>query len=296
MITVYGHAKINMYLRVLGRRADGFHDICSVTQSIGLADELVISDHAEDSVVMEGSIPEAENIVTKAIRLLKARTGSRRSARIRVRKRIPVGAGLGGGSADAAAALVGLNRLWRLGLGPQELEQTGRELGADVPLCLRGGTLLVEGRGERLTPLPALKDAHIVVASPEVTVATGGAYDRLDEMGGDGRAASVAGVIDALSAADLSKLANSMYNSFQALTEGDLPVIAALMSRAVEAGAAGASLSGTGAAVFSVSPTPDGAASVVEALRPICRRLFATEPVSEGVRYSSRQGARGVGR
>ncbi|MFY9587774.1 MAG: 4-(cytidine 5'-diphospho)-2-C-methyl-D-erythritol kinase, partial [Actinomycetota bacterium] len=149
-------AKINLYLWVGARRADGLHEIESVMQSVSLADELTVtpSDVVSLDVEPPGAAPEDEsNLVVKAVRALGPSAPAASGASLRLVKRIPTGAGLGGGSSDAAAALVGLNELWSCGLSRKALEKLGASVGADVPFCVRGGTAGALGAGERLSPL-----------------------------------------------------------------------------------------------------------------------------------------------
>jgi 4-diphosphocytidyl-2-C-methyl-D-erythritol kinase len=162
-------AKINWTLEVLGRRPDGFHEVKTVLQTIDLCDSLELESATELTLEAsgEGLPPPRENLTMRAARLLQERAGYSSGARMRLTKTIPVGAGLGGGSSDAAAALRGLDRLWGLALPHERLVELAAELGSDVPFFLRSGTALAEGRGERVTPLPdAPRTAMLVVVPP----------------------------------------------------------------------------------------------------------------------------------
>ncbi len=173
-------AKINLGIEVLGTRPDGYHDILTLFQSIDLADVLDLAELPGGELALSGDDPEVAwdgtNLVHRAAALLKAETGCPKGARLAVAKSIPAGKGLGGGSSDAAAALVGLNTLWELGLGRDDLARLGARLGADVPYFLEGGLCLGEGRGDRLTPLPDLPPAFVLLAFPPFAVATAGIY------------------------------------------------------------------------------------------------------------------------
>jgi len=173
-------AKINLGIEVLGTRPDGYHDILTLFQSIDLADVLDISELPGGGIVISGDDPEVPwdgtNLVSRAASLLKDETGCPRGARIAVAKSIPAGKGLGGGSSNAAAALLGLNLLWELGLGREDLARLGGKLGADVPYFLEGGLCLGEGRGDRLTPVPDLPPSPVLLAFPPFSVATAGIY------------------------------------------------------------------------------------------------------------------------
>ena len=170
-ISIKAHAKINLTLEVLGRRDDGYHDVASIIQTIDLHDTLSLE--PSDDITLECDRPELEssdNLVLKAAALLREQTGCDKGARMVLRKVIPVSAGLGGGSSDAAAALTGLNRLWELGLSREELANTAAELGSDVPFFLYGGTAMVQGRGQRVRPLPPAGLKWVVVLSPAIDV------------------------------------------------------------------------------------------------------------------------------
>lgn len=173
-------AKINLGIEVLGTRPDGYHDILTLFQSIDLADILDISEYPGREVAVSGDDPDIPwdrtNLVPRAAALLKEETGCSKGARIAVAKTIPAGKGLGGGSSNAAAALLGLNILWDLGLGREDLARLGGTLGADVPYFLEGGLCLGEGRGDRLTHLPDLPPMSVLLAFPPFSVGTAGIY------------------------------------------------------------------------------------------------------------------------
>lgn len=186
VITIRAPAKINWTLEVLGRRTDGYHEILSVAQTIGLWDELRLEPAADlqlhlSGLPLSGADQGEGNLVLRAARLLQAEAGSKGGAHIYLHKGIPLAAGLGGGSSDAAAALRGLNRLWDLGLDLQALHDLATRLGSDVPFFLVGGTALLSGRGERVTPLPDIPARTLVVAVPpgRVRDKTARAYEHL---------------------------------------------------------------------------------------------------------------------
>ena len=169
MITLDAHAKLNLTLEVLGRRDDGYHEVASIMQTLELADTLTIE--PANSLSLTCSVLGLDgpgNLALRAAELLSSETGVREGARIHIEKRIPVAAGLGGGSADAAAALVGLNRLWQLELPDDELRKLGAKLGSDVPFLIEGGTAIALGRGERVRHLPTPALPWIVVAIPDI--------------------------------------------------------------------------------------------------------------------------------
>jgi 4-diphosphocytidyl-2-C-methyl-D-erythritol kinase len=165
------YAKINLTLEILGKRRDGYHNLASIMQTVDLFDYVTISE-AENIVVMceNDQITSEVNLATKAANVLKQRTGVTNGAQITIEKNIPVSAGLGGGSTDAAATLRGLNKLWKAGLSFDELTEIAAEIGSDVPFLVRGGTSLVQGRGEDVTPITAATIPKILILTPEVTL------------------------------------------------------------------------------------------------------------------------------
>ena len=186
MITVEAHAKINLTLEVLGLREDGYHEIASIIQTIDLHDTLDLE--PAGSIILEcdrQELQRPDNLALKAARILKERAGLKRGVRMVLRKQIPVSAGLGGGSSDAAAALTGLNRLWGLGLAIEDMVSLGAELGADVPFFLYGGTAMAQGFGERLRPLPPANLTPIVLLVPPIRVPrkTATVYGKLSPAG-----------------------------------------------------------------------------------------------------------------
>ena len=183
-LTLNAYAKLNLTLEALGRREDGYHDIASIIQTVDLRDTLTLE--PADEFSLECDAPELdshENLALRAAILLKASVGCDKGARIAISKRIPVSAGLGGGSSDAAATLVGLNRLWGLGLSLGELTPLAARLGSDVPFFLRGGTAMVSGRGERVRPLPPADLEWLVILKPDIRVPqkTASLYGRLTQ-------------------------------------------------------------------------------------------------------------------
>ena len=191
-ITVTAPAKVNLHLEVLGIRPDGFHELAMVMQSIDLADRLSFQTTADAALTLSCDDPSLslgeDNLVIRAAQLLRSRSGfNELGAAIHLEKRIPIGAGLAGGSSDGAAALVGLNALWGLGHSRSDLQRFAAELGSDMPFCVAGGSQLCFGRGELLEPLPAMQEslAVLLVKDPRVSVSTPWAYRRCRELQGD---------------------------------------------------------------------------------------------------------------
>jgi 4-diphosphocytidyl-2-C-methyl-D-erythritol kinase len=279
-------AKVNYALEVRGLRWDGYHEISSVLQSVSLADELEIERSRggfELSFEPEGVEigPVEENTVYKAWALLWETSGHELPTRIRLHKKIPAGAGLGGGSADAAAVLVGMNELFDLGLDAEQLRKIGARIGADVPFCLSGGTALAQGVGEILTPLPAPPAHRLLIAKPERGADTGGIYRAYDERDSGG-IASADQVVAALHSGNLTELAGALGNDLEPVTTGLVPEVAAHKREMLRAGALGAAMTGTGTAIYGIfdAESGDSPAAVASLRAPF---LGEFEPAGAGV-------------
>jgi 4-diphosphocytidyl-2-C-methyl-D-erythritol kinase len=284
-VKLRAYAKVNHALEVRGLRPDGYHEISTVMQSISLHDVVGIElaeRGFELTVEPEGVEvgPPEENTVYKAWSRLSDGRGDALPVRVRLIKKIPAGAGLGGGSADAAATLFGLNELFGLGLDEAELRDVGLRVGADVPFCLAGGTALGEGIGEVLSPLPAPPPHRLIVARPAVGVETARVYGAYDKRPWDGNP-SVAPVVEALRAGDLGALARSLGNDLAPVTEGIVPEVRALGKALHRAGALGAVMSGTGTAVFGIFASEAEARTAADGLRTAF--VAVCEPVPRSV-------------
>jgi 4-diphosphocytidyl-2-C-methyl-D-erythritol kinase len=255
-IRLKAFAKINYALDVIGLRADGYHEVRTVMQSISLSDEVGIERIAEGFGLSfepeEAAIGlHARNTAYIAWKMLRGLTGEALPAKVTLRKRIPAGAGLGGGSADAAAVLVGLNEMFGLGLRVDELREVGAGIGADVPFCISGGTALGEGVGEVLTPLPVPPTHYLVLVKPARSADTGETYRAYDATKTQS-ARSVDPVISALRSKSLPALVAAVGNDLASVTRALVPEVAALEQLLVASGASGASMSGSGTAVYGV--------------------------------------------
>jgi 4-diphosphocytidyl-2-C-methyl-D-erythritol kinase len=258
-------AKVNYALDILGLRVDGYHEIRTVMQSISLADEVEFRRAAggfvltlEPEAVEIG--PSERNTTYLAWKALQRLSGEELPVEVTLHKRIPAGAGLGGGSADAAAVLVGLNEIFGLGLSVDELREVGVGIGADVPFCISGGTALGEGIGEILTPLVAPPSHLLVVAKPPGSAETARiyrAYDGMKEVSGR----TVEPVVSALHAGSVSDLASAVGNDLASVTNEFVPEVAALEQELLASGALGASMSGSGTAVYGIFADEEAAGS-----------------------------------
>jgi 4-diphosphocytidyl-2-C-methyl-D-erythritol kinase len=256
VIWLRAFAKVNYALDVLGLREDGYHQVSTVMQSISLADEVELRRIAEGFGLSfepeEAELgPPEQNTAYLAWRLLQRLTGDELPVEVHLRKRIPAGAGLGGGSADAAAVLVGLNEVFDLGLREGELCEAGVAIGADIPFCISGGTALGEGIGEILTPLPAPPAHRLVVAKPLRSADTASiyrAYDRAETRS----TRSVEPVVSALRSGNVPALASAVGNDLAPVTRDLVSEIATLEQALIASGALGASMSGSGTAVYGI--------------------------------------------
>ncbi|MEK7477605.1 MAG: 4-(cytidine 5'-diphospho)-2-C-methyl-D-erythritol kinase [Candidatus Coatesbacteria bacterium] len=243
-------AKINLFLRVGSRRADGYHSIETLFHAIGLYDDLTLKPAKTLSFRATGipSPSSSGNLVHRAAQLLRQETGCIRGAMIRLHKRIPLGAGLGGGSSDAAATLIGLNRLWHLGLSRKRLLALAARLGSDVPFFLQGGTAVGTGRGERLRPIPSRLRAWAVLLKPSFGVSTKDAYAALDRVKSRPRPSVSLGAIErAVHRGNLTAL--RVHNDFEAVVFRMHPSLARLKSSLLDAGATTAFMTGSGSTV-----------------------------------------------
>jgi 4-diphosphocytidyl-2-C-methyl-D-erythritol kinase len=278
-------AKVNYALDVLGLRPDGYHEISTVMQSISLSDEVEIARIAAgfelsfESEVADIGPPE-RNTAYIAWKMLQRLTGDALPARVTLRKAIPAGAGLGGGSADAAAVLVGLNELFDLGLRIDELREIGVKIGADVPFCISGGTALGEGVGEMLTPLPEPPAHRLVLAKPHRSADTGKIYRAYDAAGTES-ARSVEPVVWALRSKSVPALAATIGNDLTPVSRNFVPEVPALEQELVASGALGASMSGSGTAVYGIFDDENAAESAKDTVDAPFVGIY--EPVNGGV-------------
>ncbi|MGH2729323.1 MAG: 4-(cytidine 5'-diphospho)-2-C-methyl-D-erythritol kinase, partial [Actinomycetota bacterium] len=227
------HAKLNLYLRVLSRRRDGYHEIVTILHGIDLADDLEVADGRTGEINLVADRDLEPNLVVVAARRLMTRIEGGAGASIRLTKRIPVGAGLGGGSADAAATLVALNELWDAGLDRSALMEVAAEVGSDVPYFLIGGTALATGRGEKVRPLDAPAAMWFVLGLSDDPLMTSAVYDRYDELPLV-EGPSPATMIAALGAGDVEAVGSLLSNDLERVAIDLRPELAA--KKAVLAG------------------------------------------------------------
>lgn len=275
-------AKLNLTLDILRRREDGYHDLQMVMQSVTLCDRIHITP-AEGPGRMNTNLSylpaDGRNLAQLAAAAFREATGLGGEVDIAIEKHIPVCAGLGGGSSDAAAVLRAMNALTGAGLSPAQLAKIGERVGSDVPYCVAGGTALAEGRGELLRQLPPLPHCFAAVCKPAFPVSTPQLFGRVD-VRRIVRRPDTAGLIAALEAGDLTGVARRMYNVFEDVMEprrrGEIEAIKAVM---VDCGALGASMSGSGPTVFGLFEDRQGAQEACARLSELYRQVFLSETV-----------------
>jgi 4-diphosphocytidyl-2-C-methyl-D-erythritol kinase len=269
VVRVHAPAKVNLFLEVLGRRADGYHDLATLMVAVSLYDTVELRAASDGAICLRCDHPDLptgpDNLVYRAAELLRQRHGIEAGAEILLRKRIPLAAGLAGGSSDAAATLAGLNRLWRLGLGRDELAALGAEVGSDVPFFFHAPAAWCTGRGEVVEPLRLGRPLDLVLVCPAEGLSTASVFRALTPPQ-DRRPDS--DVREAARAGDVQALGRGLFNRLQATAERLCPAVTGWHARLAGLGPAGALMSGSGTAVFALAADP------AEALR-IARELAA---------------------
>lgn len=248
------YAKINLGLDVIGRLPNGYHQVKMIMSSIGLCDVLTLEKAGEGIAVTTDSalLPTDEsNLVYQAAKLMMNEYGIRSGIRIHIEKKIPMAAGLAGGSTDAAAAMKGISHLYGLNVPLPRLMELGVSIGADVPYCIMGGTALAEGIGEKLTALPPAPPCHILIAKPPVSVSTKYVYEHLDAVK-DIRHPDIDGMTAAIMAHDLDGILERMGNVLERVTVPAYPVIESVKSQMRVLGADNCLMSGSGPTVFGI--------------------------------------------
>ena len=271
-VTLKALAKINLGLDVLGRRENGYHDVRMVMQTIYLYDNVTIEKTEGSGIQLECNLfylpVDETNIAYKAAKLLMDEFDIKDGVRIVLDKHIPVAAGLAGGSSNAAAVLVGMNRLFALGLSQEDLMERGVRLGADVPYCVMRGTVLAEGIGEILSPLPPLPKCCVLIAKPGISVSTKTVYEKLDSQE-IAVHPDIDGILEGLEEQDIQKVAASMGNVLEAVTVGDYPIIEQIKKVMKESGALNAMMSGSGPTVFGIFEDRQKAKEAKQKLREL---------------------------
>lgn len=266
------YAKVNLTLDVGGVRPDGYHDIESVMHTIALHDSITLREAGEgvELIVLDGAAVPADhrNLVVRTAEMLRDMFGVQRSVQIELMKRIPVAAGLGGGSSDAAVTLLGLVQLWKLRLEGRQVLGLATKLGGDVPFFLEGGGAVARGKGEKLTFLSPLPTTWMVLARPRTEVLTSWAYKQLQPAAIATRPDTQA-MIDALRREDVREVGRLLHNVFEPVITAAHPTIGELKARILKGEAYGASMSGTGPSVFGLMANEAAAHKVADDLRAL---------------------------
>lgn len=273
--------KINLGLDVLGRRENGYHDVRMVMQTVYLYDQIQIEKTKKPGIELSTNLfylPVNENnLAYQAADLLMKEFDVKEGVKITLDKHIPVAAGMAGGSSNAAAVLFGINRMFSLGLSQKELMERGVTLGADVPYCVMRGTVLAEGIGEILTPLPACPKCHVLIAKPPISVSTKLVYEKLDSHEIEDHP-DIDGIIDGLKAHDIEKVASSMGNVLEKVTIEEYPVIEQIKNVMKEQGALNAMMSGSGPTVFGIYDSKEKARKAAAKIREkqLAKQVYVT--------------------
>lgn len=280
-------AKINLGLDVVGKREDGYHEVRMIMQTVKLYDQIEIHRTDRPGIKVKTNLQylpvNENNLVYKAAQLLMEEFEITKGVSIQLRKVIPVAAGMAGGSSDAAAVLVGINRMFGLGLTKQELMERGVKIGADVPYCIMRGTALAEGIGEKLTRLAAMPKCYILLAKPGIHVSTKFVYTNL-KAGELEVHPDIDGQIEALKDGDLHRLASLMGNVLETVTIPAYPVIGEIKEQMMEQGAIGAMMSGSGPTVFGLFEDKERARAAYEKLRrgSLAKQVYLTRIFNNG--------------
>ena len=269
MVTVEANAKINLTLDILGKRPDGFHEVAMVMQTIGLHDTLVM-EKTERDIELSINVPwlkaDEKNLAWRAAELIRQEYGLEGGVRIELTKRIPVAAGLAGGSADAAAVLKGMNDLYGLQLDEEKLCELGARLGSDIPFCIMGGTMLATGRGEVLTRLSDMPETWVVLAKPRISVSTAWAYQNYDEQGAERHPDNEA-IKQAIDRGNRKAVAGLLCNVLESVTIKKYDVIAEYKQMMLDKGAMASMMSGSGPTVFGLAKSREQAEAIADVLR-----------------------------
>lgn len=280
-ISLKALAKINLGLDVVRRREDGYHEVRMIMQTIQLYDRLDIKRTQEPGIQIQTNLSflpvNENNLIYKAAKLLMDEFSITDGVSVKLDKRIPVAAGMAGGSTDAAAMLIGVNRLFSLGLTKRQLMERGVQIGADVPYCIMRGTALAEGIGEALSPLPPMVKCPVLIAKPSISVSTKFVYQNL-KLDGTTIHPDIDRLIDDIKAKNLHDIAAHMGNVLETVTIPNYPVIDEIKKHMLSHGAVGAMMSGSGPTVFGLFDDEDTAKKAYKAMRSshLARQVYLT--------------------
>ena len=285
-LTFQAAAKINLYLDILGRRSDGHHEIESIVQSVRLYDKIILRLKGRE-IKIRCTHPEVpldeQNTCYRAAEILLTVLGMRQGLEIEIQKNIPIGSGLGGGSADAAATLIGMRKLFQIDIPFSDLSKLALELGSDVPFCLLGGTALVRGRGEKIIPLPLLKNGWFILVDPGISISTSWVYSRLQGKLTKKRLdiKLIKELIKKEGMRGVSKF--PLYNKLEEVVIERFPTLRDIKAKLIEAGATGALMTGSGSTIFAVAEDEERVKSILGRLgRKV--RVYAVQATDKSVK------------
>jgi 4-diphosphocytidyl-2-C-methyl-D-erythritol kinase len=281
MFTLNAPAKINWFLHVLRKRDDGYHEIYSLIQAVSIYDSLTFEEADSIEIATESQIPLKENLVYKAALMLKGAADVKKGARITLRKEIPISAGLGGGSSDAACALVGLNRLWGLRMKTEELCSLGSALGSDIPFFLKGPSSIVKGRGERVMPVKFKRSFPLMLVKPPIGISAKWAYSKVRAGKKPSKELTkktdnidnIKIFIDNLKAGAVPDFGDALINDLEPAAIAHYPAVGEIKAALLKTGARAALMSGSGPAVFGVFCGAEEAKKASKSFGPVfwCR-------------------------
>ena len=280
-------AKINLGLDVIRKREDGYHEVRMIMQTINMYDQLEIDIKEEPGISITTNLPfiptNENNLVYKAAKLLMDEFHIEKGITVELQKFIPVAAGMAGGSSDAAATMIGMNRLFGLGLTVRQLMERSVSIGADVPYCLLRGTALAEGIGEKLRPLPPCPNCYVLIGKPSISVSTKFVYEKLD-AGNIEEHPDIDRILEGLQWHKLNKISDNMGNVLESVTIPAYPIIEEIKNHMKEHGAVNAMMSGSGPTVFGLFDDKMVAERACEALREshLARTVFLTTVFNNG--------------
>ena len=288
-ISLKALAKINLGLDVVRRREDGYHEVRMVMQTIHLFDRVNIEKTSEPGIKIKTNLSylpvNENNLIYKAGKLLMDEFDIREGLSVDLDKRIPVAAGMAGGSTDAAAMLYGMNKMFGLGLSMQELKDRGVKIGADVPYCLMRGTALAEGIGEKLKSLPPMIKCPVLIAKPQISVSTKFVYENL-KLDENTKHPDIDQLIRDIKAKDLQGVCDHMGNILETVTIPNYPVISEIKKNMIENGATGAMMSGSGPTVFGLFDDAEKAKQAYKAMKKsgLSRQTYLTDIYNNRIR------------
>lgn len=279
------YAKINLGLDVTGKREDGYHIVSMIMQNVDLYDTLTFEKNDTGEIILNASSPKIptddSNLICKVAKQLREKYGVKDGVSVYLEKRIPVAAGMAGGSTDGAATYMALNEIWNLGLDTKTMCELAVKLGADIPYCIIGGTALAEGIGEELTTISDMPKCHLVIAKPDIDVSTGWVYKTLDSKEIENHP-DIAGVRTAIENGDLKGMCEKIGNVLEYVTASKYSVINDIEKIMEDNGAVKAFMTGSGPTVFGVFDSEQKAKEAVEAVKTsgLAPELFLTKPIN----------------